>query len=88
MLQYILITTVVLTLIFIFWLITSAKRSMVIIIDEAQTLWKIHKKNDGCKAKKWQAIKRNGEKVKGFKCECGYKFIQKKPLVTEKLKTL
>ena len=62
------------------WFLTSAKDYVPLTRKEAEILWKIHKQKDNCKAKKWQIIRRGG-KIIGFKCECGYKHVQKKPIV-------
>jgi hypothetical protein len=49
--------------------------------EEAESLWKFHRSTKCCGAEKWQKItKRN--KLIGFECECGYKHVQKKPLIT------
>jgi hypothetical protein len=63
------------------WYFTSAKHYAPITSDEAKTLWKIHKQNIGCNAKKWREISRRGKTI-GFECECGYKHIQRRPIVT------
>ncbi|MEM2093620.1 MAG: hypothetical protein QXE16_04995, partial [Candidatus Bathyarchaeia archaeon] len=50
-------------------------------IEEAQLLWKIHKQRDNCNSKTWSEIHRSGKMV-GFRCGCGYKHIQKRPVKT------
>lgn len=62
------------------WYIAAAKTSIPISMKEAKTLWHIHKQNSTCKAHKWEPLSQKGEIVKGFKCQCGYKYTQKKPL--------
>jgi hypothetical protein len=62
------------------WYFTSAKHYAPLTPYEARLLWKIHKQNIGCNGRKWQIIKRGG-KIVGFKCECGYRHIQKRPIV-------
>jgi hypothetical protein len=62
------------------WYFTSAKNYAPLTPNEAKILWKIHKQNINCNGKKWQAIKHHG-KIIGFKCECGYKHTQKRPIV-------
>jgi hypothetical protein len=77
------IITIVLWSVFIaylIWYFTSAKHYFPITEKEAKILWKIHKQNVQCNARKWRKIKR-GVKTIGFECECGYKYIQKRPLV-------
>jgi hypothetical protein len=62
------------------WYFTSAKHYAPITHDEARTLWKIHKQIIRCDGRKWREI-RHGNKVVGFQCECGYRHIQKRPIV-------
>jgi hypothetical protein len=50
------------------WYFTSAKHYAPITHTEARILWKIHKRNIRCNARKWQEIKRDG-KIIGFECE-------------------
>jgi len=64
------------------WYVTSAKRNVPITFDDAKTLWKIHKKNTKCPGHKWHPISRRGGKISGFECECGYKYNQKRPIVS------
>jgi len=72
------------------WYFTLAKHYAPITINEARILWKIHKQNIRCAARKWREIKCGG-KIIGFECECGYTHIQKRPIVantpTLKIKT-
>lgn len=67
-------------MLYLTWYFTSAKHHSPITPNEAKILWKIHKQNTQCNARKWRKIKR-GDKIVGFECECGYKHIQKRPLV-------
>jgi hypothetical protein len=64
------------------WYLTSAKRNVPITFDDAKTLWKIHKKNAKCPGHKWRPISRRGGKISGFECECGYKYNQKRPIIS------
>jgi hypothetical protein len=63
------------------WYFTSAKYYAPITVNEARILWKIHKRNIRCNARKWREIRRGGKMI-GFECECGYKHIQKRPIVS------
>jgi hypothetical protein len=67
--------------VYLLWYLTSVKRSEPITIDEAKMLWKIHKQNSSCQSHKWRPIARRGGKIKGFQCECGYKYAQNRPIV-------
>jgi len=62
------------------WYFMSAKRYAPLTEDEVKTLWKIHKQEASCRARRCQRIVR-GRKLIGFKCECGYTHVQKRPMV-------
>lgn len=66
--------------IYITWYFTKAKHEAPITSHDARILWKIHKQNISCGARRWREVRHRG-KVVGFECECGYKHIQKRPLV-------
>ena len=68
--------------IYAIWYFTSAKHHHPMTLNEAKILWKIHKQTVQCKAKKWYSIKQ-GNKLVGFKCECGYKHVQERPLIVK-----
>jgi hypothetical protein len=65
---------------YVVWYFASAKNCVPLTNQEARLLWKIHKQSTECNARKWQQIKRRG-KIIGFKCGCGYKYIQKRPII-------
>jgi hypothetical protein len=52
--------------------------------DDAKTLWHIHNKNARCNGHKWQPISRKGGKISGFECDRGYKYTQKRPLLSNR----
>ncbi|NWG10573.1 hypothetical protein HXY33_02305 [Candidatus Bathyarchaeota archaeon] len=62
------------------WYSTSAKHYAPITTYDARILWKIHRQSTQCASRKWRAIKR-GNKIIGFECECGFKHIQKRPII-------
>jgi hypothetical protein len=62
------------------WYFTSAKHYVPLTPREARLLWKIHKQTARCDSKRWREIRR-GRKIVGFACECGYKYMQKRPIV-------
>jgi len=66
---------------YIAYVFLSAKNDVPMTKEEAETLWKFHKQKDCCKAKTWQEITKKNKLV-GYECECGFKHIQKKHLVT------
>ena len=67
---------------YLLWYMVSVKRSAPISLDEAKMLWKIHKKTTRCSSHKWRPIAKRGGKIKGFQCECGYKYKQIRPIVS------
>jgi hypothetical protein len=62
------------------WFLARAKRYSSISPTVAKQLWTIHRHNDGCGGKKWQMLTK-GKNTIGFRCECGYEHVQKKPLL-------
>jgi hypothetical protein len=62
------------------WYLISAKHNVPITREEAGLLWKIHKVEAECDGKKWVEIRRR-DKIVGFRCECGYKHVQKRRMV-------
>ena len=62
------------------WFLLSAKRSVPLSDKEVKMLWKIHKRKTRCKAKKYKKVTSRG-KIIGFKCDCGHKYVQKKPII-------
>jgi hypothetical protein len=67
---------------YLIWYVTSANRNVTITLEDAKTLWKIHKNSANCTGHRWQPVSRRGGKIAGFRCECGYKYTQKRPLVS------
>ena len=64
------------------WCLTSAKRNAPITLNDAKMIWIMHRKSATCTRHKWQPITRREGKIIGFQCECGYKYTQKRPLVS------
>jgi hypothetical protein len=69
---------------YMLWYATSAKSSAAITVNDAKILWKMHKKSTNCTGHKWHLITGRSGKISGFKCDCGYKYTQKRPLVSSK----
>ncbi len=65
------------------WYFFKAKTVQPITLDELALTWKIHKQRDGCNASRIHSLIKKKNEVVGFRCECGYKFIQKR-LITQK----
>ncbi len=72
------------------WFTLLAKHYAPLTPTDVRILWRIHKQNIRCSSRRWREIKR-GNEVVGFECECGYKHIQKRPIVahepTDAIKT-
>jgi len=66
--------------IYVTWYCTSAKYNAPISQNEAKLLWKIHRQNKKCAARRWREIKHQS-RIVGFECECGHKYMQKRPVV-------
>lgn len=62
------------------WFLASAKRCAPLTSEEARILWKIHKRNAECVARRWCIIRR-GNRIVGFECGCGYKYMHKRPMI-------
>ena len=60
------------------------KLSEPISREEADILWKLHKNADNCASRKWKPrINKKGQ-ITGFKCQCGYRYTQKRSVLSEK----
>ena len=68
---------------YVAYIILSARHNAPMTREEAETLWKFHKQNMCCKAEAWHEINKKN-KVIGYECECGFKHIQKKPIINIK----
>jgi len=72
---------------YVAWYFTKVKRCSPITSTEARQLWTIHRHATHCKGKKWRQVKK-GKQTIGFECECGYKHVQKKPIIAHAPVTL
>jgi len=62
------------------WYFTSAKHYAPLTEGDFRTLREIHRQKAHCRARHCQRIVRD-KKLVGFKCGCGYKHVQKRPIV-------
>ena len=62
-------------------LLLSARHVVPMTKKEAETIWKFHKQSTCCKAEAWNELTKK-KKIIGFECECGYRHVQKKHVVT------
>jgi len=67
---------------YVLWYFFKAKTVQPLTIDDLALTWKVHKQRDGCNASRIHSLIKKNDEVVGFRCECGYKFIQKR-LITQ-----
>ena len=65
---------------YIVYILLSARNVVSMTSEEIDTLWKFHKQTKCCKAETWHEITKKNKLI-GYECECGFKQIQKKPLI-------
>ena len=65
------------------WFFFRAKTVQPLTLDDLALTWKVHKKQKGCNASRIHGLIKGNNEIIGFKCECGYEFIQKR-LITQK----
>ncbi|MFQ5758904.1 MAG: hypothetical protein ACE5IF_04435, partial [Candidatus Bathyarchaeia archaeon] len=61
-----------------------AKTFQPLTLDNLALTWKLHKQQTGCKASRIDSLLIKNNEVVGFKCGCGYEFLQKR-LITQKV---
>jgi len=62
------------------WYLLAAKRCQAISTQELNLLWQTHKQFDHCTATEFEPIMK-GKKIVGYKCECGHKHLQERPII-------
>ena len=67
------------------WFLFRAKTFQPLTLDNLALMWKLHKKNTGCTASRINSMLKNDDEVVGFKCDCGYEFLQKR-LITQRVR--
>ena len=72
---------------YLVWYFAKVKRYSPLTPTEARQLWTIHRHDAHCSGKKWRQVKK-GKRTVGFECECGYKHVQKKPIMAHAPATL
>jgi len=68
---------------YIVWYLFRAKTVQPLTLDDLALTWKVHKKQKGCTASRINSLIKENDEVIGFRCDCGYEFIQKR-LITQK----
>ena len=67
---------------YVLWYFFKAKTVQPLTIDNLALTWRVHKQRDRCNASRIHSLIKENDEVVGFRCECGYKFIQKR-LITQ-----
>ena len=68
------------------WFLFRAKTFQPLSLDDLALSWKLHKNQTGCKTSCIHTLLVRNNEVVGFKCECGYDYLQKR-LITQKVHT-
>lgn len=70
---------------YLFWYIVKASTYESISLDDLAILWRFHKQEAGCKSSFIQDLLVKNDEVVGFRCGCGYEYLQKR-LIMQKTK--
>ena len=70
--------------IYIFWFLVKAKTFQQLTLNDLALGWKLHKHQTGCKASRIDSLLVMNDEVVGFRCSCGYEFLQKR-LITQRV---
>jgi hypothetical protein len=62
--------------------VATAKRAVPLTQHEAKIIWQLHKQNTACQSHKYQPITRKQGEITGFQCQCGYRYVQRRPLLS------
>lgn len=68
-----------------FWFFFKAETFQPLTLDDLALTWKLHKQQTKCPASRIHDLIIKDNEIVGFKCECGYEFLQKR-LITQKTK--
>jgi len=66
------------------WFFFKAKTFQPLTLEDLALTWKLHKKQRECKASRIHSLLTKNDEVVGFRCDCGYEFLQKR-LITQKM---
>lgn len=67
---------------YVLWFFFKAKTVQPLTLDDLALTWRVHKQQRGCNASRIHSLIKEDDEVVGFRCECGYEFIQKR-LITQ-----
>jgi hypothetical protein len=68
---------------YVFWFLFKAETLHPMNLDDLALTWRMRKLETGCKASRINSLLTIKNENVGFKCECGYEFIQKR-LISQK----
>lgn len=80
MLEYMLFGTWFLLGAYALWFVSKAKTFQPLTLDELACAWKLHKRDANCNASQIHDLLVRKNEVVGFKCDCGYEWLQKRPI--------
>ena len=63
---------------YVVWFLFGAKTVQPLTLDDLALTWKVHKQQKGCSASRIHGLIKEKDEVIGFRCDCGYEFIQKR----------
>jgi hypothetical protein len=69
--------------VYVIWFFFKAKTVQPLTIDDLALTWKLHKQQSGCQSSRIHGLVKENDEIVGFKCDCGYKFVQKR-LITQR----
>jgi len=67
------------------WYFSKARELHPLTIEELAILWKIHKNENACVSTTVQKIVHK-DKIVGFECDCGYRYVSKRPISQKPLR--
>jgi hypothetical protein len=67
---------------YVLWYFFKANTVQPLTLDDLALTWRVHKQRDGCNASRIHSMIKENDEVVGFRCECGYEFVQKR-LITQ-----
>lgn len=65
---------------YVSWYVFKAKEFQPLALDDLALIWKLHKRQTGCKSSYIHDLLVRNDEVVGFRCECGHEFFQKRPI--------
>lgn len=68
---------------YVLWFLFKAKTVQPLTLDKLALTWRVHKQQKGCTAANIHSLIKENNEIIGFRCECSYKFIQKR-LITQR----